>query len=49
MTNKPAPMRIAWTHPRFDVESSHGLGMSMGMGNPRLFQLDMGMGMGMYI
>jgi len=49
MANKPVPVGIARTRPRFDGESPHWLGMGMGMGNPRLFQLGMGMGMGMYI
>jgi len=49
MANKPVPVGIVRTRPRFDGESPHWLGMGMGMGNPRLFQLGMGMGMGMYI
>jgi len=49
MANKPAPVGIVRTRPRFDEESPHWLGMGMGMGNPRLFQLGMGMVMGMYI
>jgi len=49
MANKPAPVGIAWTRPRFDGKSSHWLGMGMGMENPRLLQLGMGMGMEMYI
>jgi len=38
---------IARTRPRFDEESPHWL--SMGMGNPRFFQLSMGMRIGMNI
>jgi len=49
MENKPAPVGIARTRPRFDEKSPHWLGMGMGMGNPRLFQLGMWMVMGMYI
>jgi len=49
MANKPGPVGIAWTHPRFDGESPYWLGMGMSMGNPQLFQLGVGMGMGMYI
>ena len=49
MANKPASVGIVRTRPRFDRESSHWLGMGMGMRNPRFFQLGMGMGMGMYI
>jgi len=45
MTNKLVLVGIARTRSRFDGESPHWLGMGMGMGNPRLFQL----GMGMYI
>jgi len=47
MANKPVPMGIARTCPRFDEEFPHWL--VMGMGNPLLFQLGMGMVMGMYI
>ena len=51
MANKPVPVGIARTRPRFDGESPHWLDMDMGMGmgNPQIFQLGVGMGMGMYI
>jgi len=49
MANKPIPVGIVRTRPRFDGESPYWLSMCMGMGNPRLFQLGMGMVMGMYI
>jgi len=49
MANKPAPVGIARTRPRFDGESPHWLGMGMGMENLRLFQLGTGMGMRMNI
>jgi len=49
MANKSVSVGIARIRPRFDGEFPHWLGMSMGMGNPQLFQLGMGMGMGMYI
>jgi len=45
MVNKLVPVGIARTRPRFDGESPHWLGISMGMGNPQFFQLGMGMGM----
>jgi len=47
MTNKHVPVDIVRIRPLFDGESSHWL--SMGMGNPRHFQLGMRMVMGMYI
>jgi len=61
MANNPAPVGIVRTCSHFDGKSPHWLGMSIGMGNPRLFQLGMsmenprlfqlgmGMGMRMYI
>ena len=53
MANKPVPVGIIRTRPRFDGESplwlGMGMGMGMGMGNTQNFQLGMGMGMGIYI
>jgi len=37
MTNKSGPVGIVWTHPRLDEESSHWLGIGMGMENPDFF------------
>jgi len=49
MANKSVSVGIVRTRSRFDEKSPYWLGMSMGIGNPRLFQLGMGMVMGMYI
>jgi len=49
MTNKLVLVGIVRTCLCFDGEFPHWLGMGMGMGNPRLFQLGIGMVIGMYI
>ena len=48
ITTKNNFMRIAQTHPYFDKESMHLLGMGMGMKNTLPFQLGMEIGIKLY-